>query len=372
MILIIFVHQLISCYSEKIQKMKTILLIEDNTDIRENAAEILSLSNYKVITAENGKIGLEIALKEKPDLIICDIMMPLLDGYGVLHALQRNEDTALIPFIFLTAKTERKEVRTGMEMGADDYITKPFEGAELLKAVDGRLRKAAIYSRPTDTGLSALDNLLSVGKSDAFIKQLTENRTVNKYRKKQPIYTAGNHPYRLYYLISGKVKSFKSNEDAKELITGLYSAGDFFGYNALLEESNYKDSAEVIEDAEIALIPREDFVHILHQNPLAMRQFVKILAQNLSDRETQLMNMAYNSLRKKVSQTLLDVYYKFNTRRDESYFLEISRDNLAGIAGTATESLIRTLSDFKAEKLIDIRNGKIYIINERKLSQLLN
>src|ERR671912_165534 len=119
--------------------MKKILIIEDNEEVRENTSEILELSNYKVFTAENGKIGVEIAKKEKPDLIVCDIMMPVLDGYGVLHLLGKNEETSGIPFIFLTAKTERGDLRKGMEMGADDYITKPFDEIELLNAIEVRL-----------------------------------------------------------------------------------------------------------------------------------------------------------------------------------------------------------------------------------------
>ena len=111
--------------------MKKILLIEDNDDIRENTAEILELANYKVVTAPNGKLGIETALAEQPDLIVCDIMMPVLDGYGVLHTLHKNESVKNIPFIFLTAKTERSDLRRGMELGADDYITKPFNPREL-------------------------------------------------------------------------------------------------------------------------------------------------------------------------------------------------------------------------------------------------
>ncbi|RYG47560.1 MAG: response regulator, partial [Chitinophagaceae bacterium] len=109
-----------------------ILLIEDNLEIRENTAEILELANYRVTTAENGKLGVEAALKEHPDLIICDVMMPVLDGYGVLHLLNKNAGLEGIPFIFLTAKSERSDLRKGMEMGADDYITKPFTDIELL------------------------------------------------------------------------------------------------------------------------------------------------------------------------------------------------------------------------------------------------
>src|SRR6478735_9696583 len=121
--------------------MKKILLMEDNDDIRNNTAEILELSNYKVFVAENGKVGVEQAILHMPDLIICDIMMPGLDGYGVLHAVHKNEAIKNTPFIFLTAKTDRNDFRKGMELGADDYITKPFSGTELLNAVESRLRK---------------------------------------------------------------------------------------------------------------------------------------------------------------------------------------------------------------------------------------
>ena len=111
---------------------KTILIIDDNEDIRENTAEILSLGGYKTVTAENGKRGVEAALASKPDLIVCDIMMPELDGYGVLHLLRKNPETENIPLIFLTAKAERSDLRKGMEMGADDYVTKPFEEIESI------------------------------------------------------------------------------------------------------------------------------------------------------------------------------------------------------------------------------------------------
>lgn len=121
--------------------MKKILLIEDNREMRENTSEILELAGYKVLTAENGKIGVELAQKNLPDLIVCDIMMPVLDGYGVLHLLSKNEDTANIPFIFLSAKAERSDFRKGMEMGADDYVTKPFDDIELLNAIESRLKK---------------------------------------------------------------------------------------------------------------------------------------------------------------------------------------------------------------------------------------
>src|SRR5690606_36522451 len=125
--------------------MKKILLIEDDTSLRENIEELLELSGFEVLTASNGKTGVESALRELPDLVLCDIMMPELDGYGVLEQLSLNESTRHIPFIFVTAKTERFEVRKGMDLGADDYLTKPFEEEELLGAIQSRLDKAKQY-----------------------------------------------------------------------------------------------------------------------------------------------------------------------------------------------------------------------------------
>jgi len=127
--------------------MKKILLIEDNLEVRENTAEILELADFEVLTARNGKEGVELAAGEFPDLIICDIMMPELDGYGVLHILSKKQSTMNIPFIFLTAKAEKSDVRKGMNLGADDYVTKPFDDTELLDAVEARLHKSEMMKQ---------------------------------------------------------------------------------------------------------------------------------------------------------------------------------------------------------------------------------
>src|SRR6188768_673842 len=140
--------------------MKRILLIEDNLEVRENTSEILVLANYNVITAENGKTGVELAQTAKPDLIICDIMMPELDGYGVLHILSKNEETSSIPFIFLTAKTEKTDIRKGMTLGADDYLTKPFDDTDLLNAIETRLRKQQLRSSHYENTQSGLEHFI--------------------------------------------------------------------------------------------------------------------------------------------------------------------------------------------------------------------
>src|SRR5688500_9765919 len=156
--------------------MKKVLLIEDNPEVRENTSEILSLANYNVISAENGKMGVELAQKEKPDLIICDIMMPELDGYGVLHILSKNEQTANIPFIFLTAKTEKTDIRKGMNLGADDYLTKPFDDTELLNAIEARLRKNAMQQKQYEVSVEGLENFIKDARSILNIKELGKDK----------------------------------------------------------------------------------------------------------------------------------------------------------------------------------------------------
>ena len=352
--------------------MKKILLIEDSDYIRSNTAEILELSNYKVIVAENGKIGLEQAIENRPDLIVCDIMMPVLDGYGVLHAVHKNEAIKNTPFIFLTAKTERADFRKGMELGADDYITKPFSATELLNAIDSRLKKIELLKTELSPGLEGLDQLMKASDSTRALHSLTQDRVANKYKKKQPIYNEGNHPNRLYYVLKGKVKAYKTNEDGKELVTDLFSPGDFLGYVALLEGAVYKDSAEALEETTLAIIPREEFDELLNNNAEVAKKFIQLLAKNISVKENQLLCLAYNSLRKKVADALLLLQKKYRAENEKNFTIDISRESLATIAGTATESLIRTLTDFRNEKLIDIKAGGIAILNQKKLEQLFN
>lgn len=352
--------------------MKKILLIEDNDDIRNNTAEILELSNYEVIVAENGKIGVEKAIEHKPDLIICDIMMPVLDGYGVLHALHKNDAIKNTPFIFLTAKTERNDFRKGMELGADDYITKPFSATELLNAIDSRLNKIDLLKQELSSGMEGLQHLMAASFGKNTLRTFTEGRNINKYKKKEIIYSEGNHPISLYYVLKGKIKTYKTNESGKELVIDLFSPGDFLGYIALLEGTAYKDTAGALAETELAVIPKEDFDELVNKDFEVAKKFIQILAKNISEKESHLLGLAYNSLRKKVAEALILLQKKYNGKNEEKFAIEINRESLATIAGTATESLIRTLSDFRNEKLIDIKNGSIIIINQKKLEHLLN
>jgi DNA-binding response OmpR family regulator len=346
--------------------MKKILLIEDTQDIRENTSEILSLANYDVLVAENGKVGVELALQNRPDLIICDIMMPELDGYGVLHILSKKPETASIPFIFLTAKTERGDVRKGMNLGADDYLTKPFDDTELLNAIEVRLKRTEVF-RNYDASPEGLEAFMKDAGKALNLKDLGKDRKVKAFKKKSEIFTEGDTPAFVYLVKSGNVKVYKSHPDGKELITNLYKANDYFGFEPILEDSPYKESAAAMEDSEIVVIPRQDFLTLLHSNATVSGTFISLLCQKVKEKEDQLLHLAYNSVRQRTAEALLKVL----SLKGHDQKLSVSRDDLAKIVGTASESVIRVLSDFKDEGVIDIESGKIKIMSPAKLESVI-
>lgn len=347
--------------------MKKVLLVEDNPEIRENTAEILELAQYEVHTAADGKEGYQKALEVRPDIIVCDIMMPVLDGYGLLHLIQKEETLKNIPFIFLTAKTERLDFRKGMELGADDYLTKPFTDLELMNSIEIRLKKKGARDKSVSDDDSSDDEI-----ARHSIEKLIEEVNYSEYKKKQRVYAEGANPHYLYYLKSGKVRTYKSSDSGKELTVGLYNEGEFFGYFALIESTVYKESAETLEQCEIGFIKKEDFETLVSNNKKTALKFIRLLAQKVTEKEEQLVNLAYNSLRKRVANALVFLYRKYKAGENNHTLIQISREDLAHIAGTTTESLIRTISDFKNERLISTEGNSIKVLQEKKLSDLVN
>ena len=354
--------------------MKEILIIEDNTEMRENIAEILEMAHYKVSTAENGKVGVRLAQANRPDLIVSDIMMPELDGYGVLHILSKDPETAGIPFIFLTAKSEKTDYRKGMGLGADDYLTKPFDDTELLNAVETRLRKSeAVRSSGGANAVEVVAQLFNKAKSLEELNKLSDIQEPKHYKKREIIYKESSFPGGIFLVQSGNIKIFKVNEDGKEFIIDVKTTGEFFGYTALLEERPYADSAAALEDAEVCFIPKQDFFHLIYRNRDVAHQFIKLLSNDLKEKEERLLRLAYHSVRKRVAEALVMLMERYGNRNhgnQEQISFSIAREDLAGIIGTAPETVIRTLSDFKEEKLISITSGKITILDAKKLRYL--
>lgn len=345
--------------------MKKILIIEDNLEVRENLAEILELSNFETVTAENGKIGVQKANAEDPDLILCDVMMPELDGYGVLNILARKVKTAQIPFIFLTAKAEKSDFRKGMNLGADDYITKPFDQSELLDVIERRISKNDKIKDAFDGTNQGLTAFINETRGQKEVESLINERSTRVHKKKDEIYREGDTARQLFFIASGKVKIFKTNEWGKEYIISVHGAGEFIGYTPLIKRTEYSETATAMEETVISQIPKEDFFKMLHFNQNFAARFIKMLANNMEEKEDKLLSLAYNSIRKRVAEALVVL------NKDETHStISILREDLANLVGTAKESVIRTLTDFKSEGLIDIEQGKIKILDQKKLNNL--
>ena len=347
--------------------MKKILLIEDNLDVRETTADILELANYEVFTAESGKEGIEKAVKFQPELIICDIMMPGLDGYGVLHILSKKPETARIPFIFLTAKSEKADIRRGMNLGADDYLTKPFEDMELLHAVESRLQKSEMLKKEFSRSMHELNELYHEASEFKELRDLSKERKMKEFKKKTHIFLEGSKAHMLYFIHKGRVKTYKTSEDGKEFITGMYGPGEFFGYMPLLGKAEiYPETAVAMEEVEICQIPQQDFFKLLYSNNEVARKFIKMLSSNLMEREEQLLQVAYHSVRQRIAETLLKLGEPM-ANHDSAQMVTITREDLAALVGTVKETVVRTLADFKEEGLITIDKKKIIILDQKRL-----
>lgn len=350
---------------------KKILIIEDDTIIRENTAEILELGNYDVVKAENGKEGVAKAKEFLPDLIICDIMMPELDGYGVLYILSQNPETASIPFIFLTAKTEKNDLRKGMELGADDYLTKPFDEMDLFKAIEGRFKRNRVLQKDVspEPKEEAEDETSSANGLEELHK-LSQKNEVQNLKKRDIIYNEGDHPKVLYFLKKGRVKLSKMHDDGKEYITSLVKEGDFFGYMSIMENHAYEESAVAIEKSEVHKIAKDDFLSLIDSNREVASKFIKMIANNLHEKEALLLSLAYDRVRKRVANALITLQNCYHENDDKEFSIDISRSDLANMIGTASESVTRTLADFKEEGLIKVDGKQIILTDKMGLEKI--
>lgn len=349
---------------------KKVLVIEDNEDVRDNLKELLELSGYKVESAIDGKQGIIRATQFMPDLILCDVMMPELDGFGVLRIMSAKPELMRIPFIFLTAKTDRADVRKGMNLGADDYIVKPFDDVELLEAIETRLKKVEQLKGDFEFDN---DSLLSenIDASKQLFLDSFESRASKHFRKKEIIYEQGETLDFLYYIRKGKVKLIKTNNEGKDFVLDILIEDAFFGHMDLVEDGISTETTIAMEPSEILQIPKKAFQEILCHNRAISTSFIKYLANNMKEREEKLLHLAYDSVRRRVATALLVLHQKSQSQGKKNII--IFREDLAGYVGTAKETVIRTLSDFKEDGYIAIlEKGIIEVIDEKGLEDMPN
>lgn len=347
--------------------MTKVLIIEDNNDIRENVMEILLLAGYEVFEADNGKTGAELAMKMLPDLILCDIMMGDLDGYGVLHLLNKHVQTKAIPFIFMTAKSERSDVRKGMELGADDYLTKPFDDTELLNAIETRLRKKQVLEEHYSKSINTLTELVAQKEGLSGLKAALNERKVRAFKKNQVIYYEGDKANGLWLVLDGKIKATKMAEDGRELMTGIFETDQFLAVNTLFSDGPFIDTSTALEDSQLVHFPKEQFEEFIDLYPDVAGKFIRILGSQIRSQEDQLMQLAYQSVRKRIAESLLRL-----SRQDNSQTIHITRIDLAALSGTAPETVSRTLTDLKDEGIIDKKGSTVSILDLKKLEKIKN
>lgn len=349
--------------------MTKILLIEDDLVLRENTAELLELSDYEVITAKNGKEGISFIKSHLPDLVICDIMMPVMDGYEVLKALSKNEKTKYIPFIFLSAKIKRSDIRKGMNLGADDYIAKPFTEEELIGAIESRLAKASILKEYRSVkNFHKEANKLQLDSLNDLKNFFDDNGKEFSFSKGEVIYKEGGKSNYVYLILQGAVKTNKIDEDGKELIIAIFEEDELFGFSSFSKQIPYEETAIALSDVKAVGIVKNELRLLLENNPKITFELIQLLNENLSSIKNQLLQMAYSSVNKRTASTILKFADKMNKNPGDT--IRITRSDLASVAGVAMETLSRTLSNFKHDNLIKVEGRSIKILDLERLKDM--
>lgn len=343
---------------------KKIIVIEDNFEVRDNLCEILQLAGYETFQASNGIEGIELISKITPDLVICDVMMPKLDGFGVLKIMNKSNTTKFIPVIFLTAKSEKDAMRKGMGLGAADYIVKPFDDTELLEAIEIRIAKNRKIEQNT---LSDHLSLYTSPKSLKLIDQLIADKETRTFSPKEYIYKAHQNLHFVYWLEKGLVKLTSSNSFGKQLTSALISANHFVGLDAVLMESPTVKDLICLTETTVRLIPHTEFTKLVESNTLFSNVLLRHFAELNMHNQRRCLEFAYFSVSQKVASALLMLDDVF-----EPNPIDVSREDIAELAGIAKESTIRTLSELKSVKVIRVTGSKINILNKQALINMLN
>ncbi len=354
--------------------MTKIVLIDDDFGIRETTLDILELAGYKVFTSDNGKDGVKLIREIKPHLILCDIKMPGYNGYEVLRIINRLPEVAKIPFIFLSSNNLKTDIRKGMNLGADDYITKPFKELDLLDAIESRLKRSKSFDEIKDININGLSDFIDLANEITPLEELRKTRIIKKYAKNEIIFKVNDFVQYVYFIVKGKVKRIETDSHGKEFLNDMHYQNEFFGYLSLFdgEETKHLRTAIAVENTEVALIPKKDFKTLIFKNREVAANFIKILSGNVLDKEQRLLQLAYASVRERVANLIIKLHHEELRNKNTHGVVQISRDDLANIIGTSKESLIRTLTEFKNDKLISTGRAEIKLLNLPQMQRIAN
>jgi len=339
--------------------MKRILIIEDDLEVQTDLKEILELMDYQVVTADNGKSGVQLALNSSFDLILCDVVMPMIDGFGVLNILRKKPSTKNIPFVLLTEKSNNLDFRRGMNLGADDYLAKPFRRNDLLRVVEVRLEKSS-NKKSTEEYSSFEFRNPELGYEE--LNQLFGELPAKEYRAKEVIFPEGKLLQNIYWVKKGRVKIAKLNDFEKEYIFSFIDPEKTFGYSAMFRNKPTGFSATAVVDSVVVAMDREVFLNHMKTKPDINFYFLKKLSENLHIKEAQIIHLAYNPIRKRVSDALFELSAQFSEG-----IISMSRDDLSHFVGMTKESLVRVLSEFKKENWVELKGNEIKIIDGASL-----
>ena len=210
-------------------------------------------------------------------------------------------------------------------------------------------------------------HFLNHEKGNQEFKNIIKGHPSVALTKKHFIYKESESPKYLYYLKKGKLKSFKTHDDGKSYVTDIYTGGSFFGFKPLLENKCYSDSAVLLEDSEVYKIPKEEFLQLIMNNRFISNYFINMLSKEVENKEQQLLSFAYDTVRKRTANALVNLEYKFQKECGSPTSINISREDLASMIGTASETLIRCLSEFKQDRIIEVKGRDIVVQNIKAL-----
>ena len=345
----------------------TILVIDDVQDVRENVAELLELSGHHVLQAEDGYAGIRMAKQHGPDLIVCDIMMPGIDGYGVAEILARHRSTQHIPLIYLTAKAESIDFKKGLQKGAVDYITKPFEGHELVESVALRLKQISA-SKPRDASDTGWKNWVEYLYTDAPVDLVGTPYDRLELPSEKVLFAQKEQANHVYFIRSGAIRWEYMDALGRSFCFNLSRGGDFVGWTFDFQEGSHAYTAIAVTPCELVRIPMVQVQELLLSQPGMALTWGEIELEQQAKLMTTTAGLLFGTARQNLARVLLS----FAEWDGNHWVLDLPREILAKSTGLAYETVIRLISQFKADGLLVTKGRRISLLDRNGILKLQN